>query len=142
MKLTEYRGAKFALYYPSFLKVKQRDPEWVAMGTRSSCRVCVLIDPNPVLANAYKEELPRSIASVSGMEALLMRKGEIQIQNGFHGIERLTKLTNGVGEVFWDWLIVGAILNRKIIVHIDSPNEKWGDGKIWAEFVQSIQVTE
>ena len=139
--MTSYKGSTLYLLHPSFLKVKSVEPYWTALGPKSTCPVYVLVDPDETIAKSHSSIIYENYSNkFADLNVVVARKGNINAPNGLMGYEQLIKTTNPIGEEFWMWIIDGYIGTHKVIIHIDVPAAKWGDGEVWGKLVNSIQI--
>jgi len=111
------------------------------MGPKAICPVYVLVNPDETITKAFSSITHANYSNIfAATNTTVVRKGNVNTRNGLVGYEQLTKTTNPIGEEFWMWIIDGYIGTHKVIIHIDVPSAKWGDGEIWSELVNSIQI--
>jgi len=141
MNMVSYQGSSLCLLYPSFLKVKSVEPYWTAMGPKMTCPVYVLVDPDETIVKGFSSVTHDDYSNImAAFNTAVMRKGNVNTRNGLVGYEQLTKTINPIGEEFWMWIIDGHIGKHKVVVRIDAPVARWGNGKAWNELVNSIQI--
>jgi hypothetical protein len=104
--------------------------------------VTVLVNTDASLFKA-QEELVRNphYKGGPGLQASIVREGDFRTSKGLSGYERVVRLVNAVGEVFWGWAVVGRFgKNQNIVIQIQAADEDWKNGVVWESFLQSIEI--
>lgn len=142
MKTNTYDGKNLRLTYPSFLKVKSVEPQWAAIGPKQASSVCVQIDADQAIVEAYSEMLQSSnYRGGLGLQAEIVREGKFKTSHGLNGFERVVKLVNGIGQVFWGWGAVCLTPNEhSVVIDIRVPDENWQNGKVWQDLIDSMEI--
>jgi hypothetical protein len=135
-ELKQYKGTGICMSYPQFLKIRSTEPEWSAFGPRYGS-VLVLLNPAQIHSELIRAQ---NIVNPTGIEEMVIREGEFHSAKGIAGFERLSKFTNPLGQASWTWEIDGVVEKMgKVIVRMCVAETYWQDGKIWEEFVNSIE---
>lgn len=145
METKEYNGNILRLSYPAFLKVENEEPDWYAVGAKSSATALVIIDPDPNVASAFSHLIRnRHFKGIPGyLDAVIVREGDLRTTKGIVGFERIIKEVNGVGRVSWGWAIDGKVHGHYIVnLQIHAIEEYWRGGTIWEAFLNSIEVNQ